>query len=197
MKSPHSLRKTLRFSALLNPASPTDHPSEIPLAEIAFHPVYDLLVAGVSVEGPIPDRDSLFGDREIYRYDRKLGMIALALSPFEQSQETLIHLTCEEGGVGGIEKDPVQSQLSLFRNGSEYGMLDLFISIDKKIHRPVEIVYIDTLEPRNKSLVFYSMGDGQFGTETDDTGCDHGEDHPRDGISELPILNQRGDSTAR
>ena len=119
-------------------------------------------------------------------------MVVLASSPLEQSRRTPVDITFEVG-VRRIQEHQVEFQLRFLCDGSEHRMLHLFIRLDKKIHRTVEIVDIYSLQSRNKHLVLYPMLNREFGTRRNNTCRHHGENHPLDRVSELPVFHKRRD----
>ncbi|PKM75771.1 MAG: hypothetical protein CVU90_15945, partial [Firmicutes bacterium HGW-Firmicutes-15] len=166
--------------------------AQVPLAKVALHLIDDPLVAGIAGEGPASDGNALLRNRKGDGDDGKFRMVVLASSPLEQSRRALVDITFEVG-VGGIQEHQVEFQLRFLCDGSEHRVLHLPVRLDKKVHRPVEVVHVHLLQTGNEHLFADPVFDGQLGAGTGDTGGDHGKNHPLDRVSELPVFHKGRD----
>ncbi len=87
-----------------------------------------------------------------------------------------------EVGAGGVEEQQVDLEVQQVRDGEEHGLLHLRLGVglDEQVHRPIRLVLIHAVQPRDRRVMRGPLGRGQLRTRVDAAVRDQREQHPFD-----------------
>ncbi|CAB4604964.1 unannotated protein [freshwater metagenome] len=153
-----------------------DDTAEPPAAQAVFHLGQDAVVVGVARPHPTANRDPLTRHGETDHDLREIRTRVLRLAvPAE-----LVRVLGLEVGRGRVEEQQIDLQVEEIGDGEEHRLLHLGLRIsgDQQIHRPIRLILIHRLQPRDRDVVRRPLRSGQLRRRADRPVRDQREQHP-------------------
>ncbi len=169
-----------------------DHPSQAPVPHAVLDLGQDRLVVGVARPAPAAHRDPLPGDREPDHDLWQVGPVVLGVSVLAEGVLAVFFGVTFEVGAGGVEQQQIHLEVQQIGDGEEHRLLHpcLGVGLDQQVHRPVGLVLVHRLQPRDMHVARRPLGRGQLGERLQRPVADQREQHPLD-IGLMPPPAQR------
>ena len=173
-----------------------DRAPEPPAGQIGLDLLDERLVVAVARPDPDPHRDPLAGDREPDHDLRQVGPVILRVAeppqPALVGRSSLVVEVDLEVGRGGVEEDHVDLEVQQVGDREEDRLLHPLRAGEQEVHRPVQLVVGDRLDPGDDDVAAEPAGRLQLRGRLQAALADHREDRPLHPRAAAAAAERRG-----
>ncbi len=142
------------MTLLLAGKAPVDHPhhpGQLPPGQVPLHLVDGRRIRRVAGPRPAPHRDAASGHRQPDDDLRQVLPVILGV-PVLPEAAILVRLLELAVGARRVEEQQVDLEVEQIRHGEEHRLLDLLAVLHQEVHRPVQRVRLDRVQPFDVDL---------------------------------------------